>query len=197
MAGTLKMALAAPLTPERVQQLPTVELVNGFFSLCPKVANLHGGPSVISLPTAGYCARGEVPIIATSPSPTLSLCSFCCLWCRSCSVNPQCFLRRNCSLCRWWHSLSMGGGWDQSLHVPPPWTADTSHVLDTLNSALQQASKLCKWRNSIFFCSSSQFKALSKCWLIVLWPIVCPFSFRKYCLGLIGYRNWDLLFMSL
>lgn len=54
--------------------------------------------------------RGGVPIDTMSPSLLpISMWFLCCLLWRSCSIRPQFFFRKNCSMCRWRFNVSVEG----------------------------------------------------------------------------------------
>ena len=118
--------LEAPLTQREFQQFPhsvdTLELVNGFPSLLvssplklpllscvPGQANMHAGPSGLSLPTVVFSIRAGVSIVTVPCLSCHSVRSLHPLLCRSCSISSQFFFRRNCSPCRYRFSVSMGG----------------------------------------------------------------------------------------
>lgn len=69
------------------------------FFLCPRTERSVPRPLVLSLPTAFYSIGLGVPFVTMSPCLSLFSCHSLCLWLfDSCSVSPQFFFRRNCSI---------------------------------------------------------------------------------------------------
>lgn len=105
LADTLGLVYGFPLCIGWVPLKPLL------FPCAPGWERLCTVPSVISLSTTGHCIGGGVPIDAVSPSLLpVSMWSLYCLLCRSCSISPWFFLRRNCSICRCGFSVSTGEG---------------------------------------------------------------------------------------
>lgn len=94
------------------------------FCHAPGQGRLYASPLVMSLPAAGHCGMGAVPVDTMSPLPyPISVWSPYRLLCRDCSISPQFFFRRNYSLCRCRFGVTLGGGrWVQGLPMPLSWS---------------------------------------------------------------------------